>query len=106
MLHLLRIFAQGDATMAEFFGKLPDVAELIGLAASFLTTAAFFPQAVRTIYRRDTRGLSLVTYLLMTLGVATWLTYGLLIGNRPITIANGVTLIPIAAILIMKLRLG
>ena len=92
--------------MAGFWSTMPDPIELIGLIASFLTTAAFFPQAIRTIYRRDTRGLSLVTYLLMTVGVATWFVYGLMIGNRPITIANGVTLIPIALILFMKLRIG
>ncbi len=92
--------------MAGFFGAMPDLVEIIGLVASFLTTAAFFPQAIRTIYRRDTSGLSLVTYLLMTVGVATWLIYGLLIGNRPVTVANAITLVPMLLILIMKLRLG
>lgn len=92
--------------MADFLSTMPDPIEVIGLFASFLTTAAFFPQAIRTIYRRDTRGLSLVTYLLMTVGVATWFVYGLMIGNRPVIIANGITFIPLAMILFMKLRLG
>jgi MtN3 and saliva related transmembrane protein len=43
-------------------------------------------------------------YSAFTLGIACWLTYGLLLGAWPIVIANVITLALAATILVMKLR--
>jgi MtN3 and saliva related transmembrane protein len=47
---------------------------------------------------------SLGMYSILTLGVALWLVYGLLIGARPIVVANAVTLALALFILAMKLH--
>jgi MtN3 and saliva related transmembrane protein len=47
--------------------------------------------------------LSLRMYLLFTLGVLLWLVYGIRIGSLAVTLANGVTLVLAASILIMKI---
>lgn len=78
--------------------------ELIGSFAATLTTAAFFPQAIKTIRTRETGGLSLMMYLLLVAGVALWMIYGLLIGSWPLIIANAVTLAPNILILTMLLQ--
>jgi MtN3 and saliva related transmembrane protein len=45
-------------------------------------------------------------FALFTVGVALWLAYGVLIGARPVIVANAVTLTLALAILGMKLRFG
>lgn len=78
--------------------------EFTGTAAAILTTASFFPQAIKTIRDRDTSGISLSMYLLLITGVALWLIYGLLIGSWPLILANTVSLIPQMVILVLLLK--
>jgi MtN3 and saliva related transmembrane protein len=78
--------------------------EWLGYAAAALTTGSFIPQAVMTIRTRNTSGISLGMYLVFTIGVATWLAYGLAIKSWPMIIANVVTLGLAAVILGFKIR--
>lgn len=77
--------------------------ELVGSAAALLTTGAFFPQAIKTIRRRETAGLSLVMYLMLVCGVSLWLFYGILLGSWPLILANAIVILPQLAILILLL---
>jgi len=77
---------------------------IIGLLAAFGTTVSFLPQAVKTIQTKDTSGISLPMYILFTAGTLLWLIYGLMSGSLPVTIANAITLIFAAIILIYKIR--
>ncbi|MBX2804539.1 MAG: SemiSWEET transporter [Hyphomicrobiales bacterium] len=81
----------------------PSFVEFVGSGAACLTTAAFFPQAIKTIRERKTDGLSLSMYLMLVLGVAMWLTYGIFIGSWPLIIANAVSILPQLAILFLML---
>ncbi|MEG6509132.1 SemiSWEET transporter [Methyloligella sp. 2.7D] len=76
-----------------------------GLAAT-LTTAAFLPQALHIIRCKDTKAISLTMYLIFAAGVACWLTFGVMIWNWPMMIANLITLSLALAIIAMKLRYG
>jgi MtN3 and saliva related transmembrane protein len=78
----------------------------VGYVAAVLTTLAFVPQASRTIRTRDTSGISLGMYVIFTAGVALWFLYGVAIGAWPVIIANGVTFLLAATILVLKLRHG
>jgi len=81
--------------------------DLVGALAAVLTTTAFFPQAIKTIRTRDTRGLSLTMYTLLLAGVTLWLVYGLSIGNWPLILANAIVLVPqtmVMAILLQERR--
>ncbi len=80
--------------------------EWLGYAAAILTTVSFVPQAARTIRTRDTHGISLAMYALFTVGVAFWLGYGLVLGSWPMILANTVTVLLAAIILLLKLRYG
>ncbi|GLS14746.1 SemiSWEET transporter [Hydrogenophaga electricum] len=77
--------------------------ELFGLAATFMTTSSFVPQVWRTWKTRDVSGISLPTFLILTIGLAMWLAYGILIGDLPLTVANAVMVVLTGAIVIMKL---
>ena len=78
----------------------------IGSAAATLTTVAFIPQAWKIFHSRNTADISLGMYTLFTLGVALWLTYGILLAAWPIIIANSITLLVAGAVLVMKLKFG
>ncbi|HVB83729.1 MAG TPA: SemiSWEET transporter [Rhodanobacteraceae bacterium] len=78
----------------------------LGYIAATLTTVAFVPQVVRTLRTRDTRALSLVMYLVFTVGIAFWLGYGLVLGSWPIILSNSLTLVLAGIILVLKLRHG
>ncbi len=76
----------------------------IGIAAALLTTAAFAPQAYKAWRSRSTGDVSLAMFAMMVAGIALWLTYGILIDDLPLILANAVTLILAGAILLAKLR--
>ena len=84
----------------------PAFIEFVGSVAAFLTTSAFFPQAIKIVKDRNTTGLSLSMYLMLVSGVALWLSYGILIGSWPLILANGVSILPQLVILALMLKQG
>lgn len=80
--------------------------DFLGFAAAACTTLSFVPQAVKIIRQRQTAGLSLLMYSILTTGIALWLVYGIISRDLPICVANGVTLVLAVTILGMKIKLG
>lgn len=78
----------------------------IGLLAAVGTTSAFIPQVIQIIKTHDTKGVSLVMYIIFTLGIILWLTYGMLLNDIPIIVANTITLILAITILFLKIKNG
>ncbi|MCR4298119.1 MAG: SemiSWEET transporter [Gallionella sp.] len=78
----------------------------IGSVAATLTTTAFIPQAWKVWHTKHTADISLGMYALFTLGVALWLSYGILLASWPIIIANCITLLLAGAVLVMKIKFG
>jgi MtN3 and saliva related transmembrane protein len=78
----------------------------LGLAAAFCTTVAFVPQVVKTWTTRSTGDISLSMFLVLVIGIVLWLAYGTLLGDVPLIVANGITLILAGIILVLKLRYG
>ena len=76
----------------------------VGFLAGLLTTLAFLPQAFRAWSTRSTKDISLPMFVILCAGVALWLLYGLLLGDWPLTLANGVTLVLAGAVLLAKIR--
>ena len=80
--------------------------EWIGYLAATLTTLSFLPQALKTIRSRDTSGISLGMYVVFTVGVVAWFVYGVILASWPMILANAVTFLLAATILVLKLRHG
>lgn len=78
--------------------------EYFGYIAAFLTTFSFLPQALKTIKEKDTKSISLVMYLMFTVGVFCWLLYGVFTKDLPLLLANLVTFILAIIILSLKLK--
>ncbi len=77
---------------------------VLGLVAAICTTISFLPQAVKTIRTKHTKDLSLGMYSILTFGIFLWFLYGILIGDLPIILANGITLIFCTAILFLIIK--
>ena len=80
------------------------VLKYIGFFAAFCTTFAFFPQAVKVWKSKSTKDISLYMFIIFTMGVFSWLIYGITISDLPIILANAVTLALSVFILIYKLK--
>jgi len=80
--------------------------EIIGGIAAILTTAAYIPQYIKAYREKNTKGLSLGMYILISSGIAAWLVYGIMIESPSVIIANAVTLVLALFILAMKIRHG
>ncbi len=76
--------------------------EILGFVSAFLTTISFLPQTIQVIKTRDTSSLSLAMYSIFTVGVAFWLVYGIIIGDKAVIIANLITFVLSSVILSMK----
>ena len=84
----------------------PLAIKLIGFAAATCTTVAYAPQVIKVWKTRSARDVSLGMFLIMVLGLALWLIYGLLSGDGPLIASNAVTMLLAGGILVMKLRYG
>jgi MtN3 and saliva related transmembrane protein len=80
--------------------------ELLGYLAGFLTTAAFFPQVVKTVKHGSTKDISLGMYVMLCAGITLWIGYGLWLRAWPVILANGVTLVLASIVLLCKVRNG
>jgi MtN3 and saliva related transmembrane protein len=81
-----------------------DFITVLGLVAASLTTSAFLPQAIKTIKTKHTKDLSPGMYSILTFGIFLWLVYGIFIGDIPIILANGITLMFCFIILFLIVR--
>ncbi len=79
-----------------------DFIQIIGLAAAACTTIAFVPQVIKIWKSKSAKDLSLGMFLIFFIGVCLWFTYGLIIGDWPIIIANAATGILAGTILYFK----
>lgn len=78
--------------------------EVLGYIAGSLTTLAFVPQVIQIYKSKSAKGVSLAMFLLFTVGVIMWLTYGLMTKSLPVVAANSVTLLLSLVILFFKYK--
>ena len=81
-----------------------DAVNLLGLAAGALTTIAFIPQLSKTLKSKCADDVSLAMMSIFCTGVFLWLLYGWWIQALPIILANLVTFVLAALILILKIK--
>ncbi len=68
-------------------------ATTIGLLAGFLTSIAALPQVFKTIRTRHAKDISIWQPILLAIGVALWMLYGILINDVPLITANIIPLL-------------
>lgn len=77
---------------------------VIGAAAAFCTTVSYFPQLQKCIKTGEAGDLSLKMFLILALGIALWVVYGVGKDDYVIIVANTVSLALLSGILYFKLR--
>ena len=80
------------------------VLKYVGFFAALCTTIAFLPQAIKVYKTKSTKDISLLMFLIFTIGVFSWLIYGLIINDYPVILANAITLILSLFILLYKIK--
>jgi len=80
--------------------------DILGFIATGFTTLSFVPQVWRTWKTRDVSGISLPTYIIITVGLALWLLYGWIKGDVPLIVANTAMVLLTGSITVMKIRFG
>ncbi len=63
---------------------------IIAYLAGFFTLIGYLPQTIKTIRIRETRDLSIPTFLIIGISAVLWTAYGLSVGNPAIWATNGV----------------
>lgn len=73
----------------------------VGLTAACLTAFAFIPQTIKIIKTKSAKDVSLATLIQFLIGVSCWAAYGIHLKDAIIILANIVTLINLAIVLIL-----
>ena len=79
---------------------------VVGFGAAIGTTAAWFPQVARTWNTRSARDFSWGYLSLFIMGVFLWTMYGVLRHDLVVIIANGITLLLVISVGMVKAREG
>ncbi len=82
------------------------IADLFGYVAAAIGIVMFMPQAIQVYKTKNTKSISLITFILFCVASALWVTYGVLRGAMPVIIVNSVLVILNAYIVGMKLKHG
>ena len=77
---------------------------VLGLVAGGLTTFAMLPQLIKILKTKSTKDISLLLFIMAFLGVILWLVYGFLINDIPVIVGNGISLLLVGSVLILKLK--
>jgi sugar-phosphatase len=77
---------------------------MLGLVAGALTTACWLPQIGRSRRTRSTGDVSWAFLVAVATGISLWFVYGLASGHVAIIVANGLTLLAIGTMAVLKAR--
>jgi MtN3 and saliva related transmembrane protein len=78
--------------------------ELIGYLAGASTTVSFIPQVLQVVKTKSTKDISLVMFTIFSVGVLSWMVYGILVNSLPMILANALTFVQALVILGYKIR--
>jgi MtN3 and saliva related transmembrane protein len=78
----------------------------IGYLAGILTAISYFPQLKKVWVTRSAEDISMHMMLVLGAGLTLWIVFGILRGEIPIILANGVSLALALAIVGLKLKFG
>lgn len=83
-----------------------ELAPIVGSVSGLITVLSFIPQAIRVWRARRTQDLSFTTFALLVMQAAGWMTYGMLLHQRPIIWTNTCVLLLTMSIVAAKVRHG
>ena len=76
----------------------------IGIIAAVVTTSSFLPQVVKAYRTKSVADFSWIMLIALSIGIALWFIYGIFKHDLAIMLANGVTLILVIILQMLKLK--
>ena len=76
--------------------------ELIGIIAGVLTTSAYIPQTIKVIKSKSAKDFSWIWLIFMIIGILLWFLYGLMLKSLALIFANGISIISLLTIAVVK----
>lgn len=81
-----------------------DNTTILGYIAGALTTLSLVPQVLKMWKTQSARDVSLVMFLIFSVGISLWIAYGFTIRSMPVIIANSVSLMLGFVVLWLKFK--
>ena len=83
-----------------------DFATYVGSIAGILIPVSFIPQIIRVFRLKSAREISILFTVIQLLGLALWLTYGVMLGLLPVIACNTILGILVIMLLAAKMKYG
>jgi len=78
--------------------------DILGYLAGTLVVISLLPQTIKSWKTKSTKDLSLSRYIIYIAGLILWITYAIIIKNKPVAVMNGMGLFLAGSILYLKLK--
>jgi MtN3 and saliva related transmembrane protein len=70
-----------------------NITDVVGLFAGICVTISVIPQILKVWKTKKVKQISLLTFSVLTFGIAIWVVYGILKNDLPIIITNSISLL-------------
>jgi len=77
--------------------------EYIGIFAGLCLAISNIPQIIKIARTHDTSAISLYMYIIYSMGLASWLTYGIILKSLSMILSNAVALLFAGFVLVCKI---
>jgi len=78
--------------------------EALGYIAGICTAIVFLPQSIETVKSKNVSGLSIQTYIIYSIGMVSWILYGVYLHSFQMMIFNSISLVFALIILYMIIK--
>lgn len=68
---------------------MEEYSQFVGIGAGVCTAVSMLPQLIKLIREKDSTNISLVMLIVLLIGLAGWVWYGILKNDMPIIFTNG-----------------
>lgn len=82
------------------------IADLFGFIGAGLGIIMFIPQAFQVYKTKNTKSISLATYVIIDIASFFWIAYALMISSLPVLMVNIVLILLSTYIIVMKIKHG
>ena len=76
----------------------------IGIAAGICTATSLIPQVIKTIKEKKAENVSLITLLVLGMGIALWILYGIKRDDMPIIATNSFSLLVNITMVVLRIK--
>jgi MtN3 and saliva related transmembrane protein len=81
-----------------------DWIQIVGLFGGICTASSMLPQLIKTVKEKKAEDISKKMLIVLMIGVATWLVYGILRKDLPIIITNSFSLVLNISMLVLRIK--